>query len=110
MVILDQNRSIAATLSHNTIDSLVIEDKNDIGKIREMIENGELFDFKRTETDLFKLKRSFIAYCLKLRVRENDGSITFYSSKNSTLRYVRSVKERVDDLIKGGELPSYIVQ
>ena len=73
-----------------------------------MVERGEIFDFKREETSIYHLRRSFVAHCLNLDVRENDGNIIFPADGSSWLRYTKSVKERIDELTSNGDLPQYM--
>jgi hypothetical protein len=108
MLIDGNHKTAAATLAHKPISALEIQTDEDLKEVRKMVERGELFDFKRDETSIYHLRRSFIAYCLELNIRENDGNITFLSGGRSWLRYTKSVKERIDELASNGDLPQYM--
>ena len=55
-----------------------------------MVEDGELFDFKRDETSLTKLVNSFYDFC------------------SNRLEEFITIKERVDMLASNGDLPEYM--
>ncbi|MDO8509170.1 MAG: hypothetical protein Q7S27_05810 [Nanoarchaeota archaeon] len=98
--LLDGNhRSAAATLTHNPIRALEIENDDDISKIEEMVEKGGVFDFKFKEKDLYTLLSSFEDYCLGEEHAIGRGKID----------KVKSVRERVDALVSNGDLPQYII-
>lgn len=110
-VLLDGNhRTCAAALTHRKISALEVESDEDLNEVRRMVEEGKLFSFNNDETDIYNLKRSFVAYCLNLNVRECDGNITFPSTCKSYLKYTKSVSQRVEDLVSAKELPGYMIK
>jgi len=109
MLIDGNHRSAAATLTHIPISTLEIQSDKDFAEIEKMIVKGNLFDFKREERSLYHLRRSFIANCLDIDVREHDGDIMIHNTTESTLKYNKAVKERVDGLVSNGDLPQYMI-
>jgi hypothetical protein len=107
-ILLDGNhKGVAATLTHNSIRALEVQNDEDLYKLENMIESGEIFDFKRPEKNLDDLKFSFTDYCLGMPA---PGHVAFCSDTSSTLRYTKTLLERVDALASNGELPAYMKQ
>jgi hypothetical protein len=86
--LLDGNhRAIAATLNHEPIFALELEDTQDLGRLRSKMANGEYPKLFREEHNLDDLRSAFEFHCLK------------------NLDNVFSVKQRVGELIIAGDLP-----
>lgn len=106
-LLIDGNhKTAAATLTHNPIHALEIQTDSDFEEIESMIERGELFDFKRPERSLDRLRDSYIAHCLGLQ----DDRIPPRGLVRgiSNLKYTKTIKERIDELTSNGDLPQYM--
>ncbi len=110
MLIDGNHKSVAATLTHNKISALEVETDEDLEMVRKMVEQGELFDFKREETSLYNLRRSFITYCLDLSFRESDGSIPISGDSSPQIRYTETVEQRVNEMVSNNNLPEYMIE
>lgn len=109
-VLLDGNhRTTAAALTKRKVKCLELETNEDLEELISKIDNGEIFEFKREETDLEKLKREFIAWCLSLNIYSN-GNVCMMSSMKSCLRYTETVGKRIEDLIAQNGLPGYMIE
>ncbi len=109
-LLLDGNhRSISACLNHRKVSALEVNCDKDLEEIRRMVECGELFNFNREETSLHNLRREFVAYCLSLNIRESDDSFTFCDGKESQLKYIKTVEERVQELVENKDIPDYMI-
>lgn len=109
-LLLDGNhRSTAAELNHRNISALEIECDEDIGKIREMVEKGDLFNFNLTESSLYEIRRSFVAHCLDINLGDTGKDFTFAGCPTSQLKYIKTVEERVKELVANRDLPAYMI-
>lgn len=91
--LIDGNhRTVAATLTHNPIYALELQNNKDISEARKMIKKGELFNFDRAEDKLVDLVMAWGSYV--------SGHI------DDTC----TVKQRVNQLTSNGDLPSYMKQ
>lgn len=101
------HKTAAATLARRHIPALELETDQDLERIREMVEQGELFDFPREEETLEELTRSFLSQCLDFELRP-DGVYSIPLATTSSLTYTQSVRERVDALVRNEDLPQYM--
>ncbi|MBN1156137.1 hypothetical protein JXA85_00840 [Candidatus Woesearchaeota archaeon] len=108
MLIDGNHKTAAATLTHNRISALELQTDIDFEEIQRMIELGELFDFKRPERNLDKLRESYVAQCLGLPGSTLPPSLTL--GTHSLLKYTKTIRERVDDLTSSGDLPQYMIE
>ncbi len=97
--LLDGNhRSAAATLARQPIYALSIETDDDVVEVRRMVERGELFNFQRTEDSIEKVYASFVEYILGEELNPLAGR----------MEDLRTVKERIDELVSSDGLPAYM--
>jgi len=91
--LIDGNhRSVAATLTNQKVPALQLERDEDLVRVKEMVERGELFEFNQDGNTVDGLIHDFEEHCLNL----------------SNIDYVTTVEERVRRLVKEGLLPRYI--
>lgn len=106
-LLIDGNhKTAAATLTHNPIPALELQRDEDFEEIERMVEKGELFDFKRPERSLDKLRDSFVAHCLTLG--DIAARYGLLSSTSPKVRYTKTIRERIDELTSNGDLPKYM--
>lgn len=92
-ILLDGNhKCVAATLTHQPISALNVENGEDLGTIKEMVERGELFNFYRTEDSLSDVVVKFFQDC----VGEDYDFVT--------------ARQRVDKLVSDKFLPKYMIE
>jgi len=91
--LLDGNhRAIAATLNHEPIFALEIEDNPDLRKIRKMAEECNYPELYRKEKTIDDLKKAFEYHCLR------------------RMDKIFSVKRRVGELVVTGGLPETMIR
>jgi len=92
-ILLDGNhKCMAATLTHQPITALKVENNDDLETVREMVDKGELFNFYRTENYLDDVVVEFFQDCF----RKDYDFVT--------------ARQRVDQLISDGVLPKYMIE
>jgi len=100
--LLDGNhRTAAATLAGHDIDALELQNDGDLLEVRRMVDRGELFDFKRSETSLYELLMEFECFCMG-----NENVISGPPNKDM----VRTVEQRVEEMVRNGHLPGYMTE
>jgi hypothetical protein len=89
------HRSLAAALTHNQIKTLELEDDKDLDNIRNMVDQGELFNYSYVIRDrtksLFSLKEEFEEY--------------LWNNPDKCL----TVEDRTKRLVKNKDIPQYII-
>lgn len=109
-LLIDGNhRTAAAFLARQSISALEVERDEDLDGVRNLVKSGELFNFKRMETSLFDLRRGFVGYCLNLRMKD-DFDFMMPMKSSSCLRYVGTIKEKIEEMVQNKEFPSFILQ
>ena len=89
-LLLDGNhKTTATTLCHVAPSVLELETNQDLGEARKMVERGELFNFPHEEERLSDIADSFIGFLFEKK-------------------YVRTLRQRVDELTSNGDLPKYM--
>ena len=88
------HRSIAATLCHRPTSALELKCDEDIGKVKELVDEGELFDWPQEEKSL-------------------DGLFNWLGTYLShhgygTAKEFKTVLDRVNELTSNGDLPQYM--
>ncbi len=97
--LIDGNhKTAAATLANAPIYALELQFDEDITKARKMVEEGELFDFKMPEQSLRELVLSFEEYLLGSEI-----------GGDYHIEDLRTVQERVDELVCNKDLPQYMI-
>lgn len=100
--LLDGNhRTAAATLAGHDINALELQNDGDLLEVRRMVDRGELFDFKRSETSLYELLMEFECFCM-----DNEYVISGPPQRDM----VRTVEQRVEELVRNGNLPGYMTE
>lgn len=81
----------AAALAHRPIYAVELETDADLGEVRRMVDRGELFHFRRSETTLLDLIADF----------ERQGL--------EHSEHIRTVEQRVCALVANQDVPQYMV-
>ncbi|MBS3079673.1 hypothetical protein J4218_06125 [Candidatus Pacearchaeota archaeon] len=91
--LLDGNhRAIAATLNHEPIFALELEDTQDLRKVKKMAEEGIYPELYRSEDTLDELRAAFEYHCLR------------------NFDQIFSVKQRVGELVVTSGLPEFMIR
>ncbi len=107
--LIDGNhRAIAATLAHSPIHSLEVERNEDIGEIEKMVARGDLLGFPHDAKRVDELRNDFIANCTDMYDFKRDGNKQWGIVKNPAAQYVKSFRERVNDLVLNEKFPEHM--
>ena len=89
--LLDGNhKAVASALLHQPIRTLELQTDKDLEKIKEMVEKGELFNWKHGSASLREIVNDFEDFC------------------SEHLDQMTTVDERVKQLTSNGDLPQYM--